>query len=192
MRRRTGAGYEARSGTAARARRSPAAVGRRHDARGGILPGDARSPRLPSDLRAGSGRTEGAGDAPSRAPARERGRHVVPFVSAPGRNRTGDSRFRNSMQPNSPSFANALNRAADQRVRSFEDHVVTRCFPVFRGTAAGPLRGRRAPLRARPSASWVWSQLAGSDDGPHRCCPRRACAERRTDSTHLASPAVEA
>jgi hypothetical protein len=59
------------------------------------------------------------------------------------------------MQPNSPSCANALNRAADQRVRSFEDHVVTRRFPVSRGTAAGPLRGRRAPLRARSGASWA-------------------------------------
>ncbi len=44
------------------------------------------------------------------------------------------------MQPNSPSCANALNRAADQRVRSLEDHVVTQRFPVFRGAPAGPLR----------------------------------------------------
>jgi hypothetical protein len=40
--------------------------------------------RLPGHVRARSKRAQGAGDACSGAPARERGRHVVPFVSAPG------------------------------------------------------------------------------------------------------------
>jgi hypothetical protein len=52
------------------------------------------------------------------------------------------------MQPTLSSCVNALNRASDQRVRSLEDSVVTRRFPVVRGTAAGPLRGHRAPVRA--------------------------------------------
>jgi hypothetical protein len=44
---------------------------------------DARRSRLPRDLRADSKRAEDTSDARSGAPARERGRHVVPFVSAP-------------------------------------------------------------------------------------------------------------
>jgi hypothetical protein len=48
-----------------------------------VVPGDARCSRLPCHLRARSERAQGAGDACSGAPARERGRHVVPFVSAP-------------------------------------------------------------------------------------------------------------
>jgi hypothetical protein len=47
------------------------------------------------------------------------------------------SRFRNSMQPSSPSCTNALNRASDQRVWSLRDSFVTRRFPVLRGTHRG-------------------------------------------------------
>jgi hypothetical protein len=60
--------------------------------------------------------------------------------SAPGRNRTCDSRFRNSMQPRLPTCENTLKWVSEQAIPSLEDSFVTRRFPVFRGTTAGPIR----------------------------------------------------
>jgi hypothetical protein len=53
------------------------------DAGAVVVPGDARRSRLSRHLRAGPERTDDAGDALSGAPARERGRDVVPLVSSP-------------------------------------------------------------------------------------------------------------
>jgi hypothetical protein len=62
------------------------------------------------------------------------------FVSAPGRNRTCDSRFRNSMQPRLLTSENTLQWVIEQAIPSLEDSFVTRRFPVFHGTTAGPIR----------------------------------------------------
>jgi hypothetical protein len=59
---------------------------------------------------------------------------------APGRNRTCDSRFRNSMQPRLLTCENTLKWVSEQAIPSLEDSFVTRRFPVFRGTTAGPIR----------------------------------------------------
>jgi hypothetical protein len=74
------------------------------------------------------------------------------FRCAPGRNRTCDSRFRNQMQPPLPTCENTLNWAGDQAIHSRQDSSVTRRFPVFRGTTAGPTH-RRLHTTTRDPAS---------------------------------------
>jgi hypothetical protein len=44
------------------------------------------------------------------------------------------------MQPRLPTCENRLKWVIEQAIPSLEDSVVTRRFPVFRGTTAGPIR----------------------------------------------------
>jgi hypothetical protein len=44
------------------------------------------------------------------------------------------------MQPNLPGCENTLKWVSEQAIPSLEDSLVTRRFPVFRGTTAGPIR----------------------------------------------------
>jgi hypothetical protein len=44
------------------------------------------------------------------------------------------------MQPRLPTCENTLKWVSEQAILSLEDSLVTRRFPVFRGTSAGPVR----------------------------------------------------
>ena len=56
------------------------------------------------------------------------------------------------MQPPLPTCENTLNWAGDQAIHSRQDSSVTRRFPVFRGTTAGPTH-RRLHTTTRDPAS---------------------------------------
>jgi hypothetical protein len=102
---------------------------------------------------------------PGHGPFRKR-----PLVP-PGRNRTCDSRFRNSVRLYPVTCEDDSNWHFDQRVSSLQHPIATQRFPASRGTAAGPLRDRRRPLGALPGVRCGTIDTLGIR--PSRCVSRR-------------------